>query len=321
MSTINSDEFNEFESFYELKVIPYVHLLNKPIFFINDIKQLETFTGEKDNTIYLVYEKDEPLEAYNTLLYVSPSKVFNVDITIQYCVYPKNQIITPLWDDYFNDNDCKNIHQNYFEFSFTNSQLIKYYFIKIVTEKTNQYLNVYFSRIRNDWAKNFYVFDKKPSLYYSGNALHPQASPLGTNCEVIFEPINKEKLIITNEKKAVSNILLDGHYSYLVDKIPSFNISKQDGQANFDVKGIAVLASRKNTPKNKPLIMKLPLFKKNKIRIPAYKIKFPFIFEFDIEPDYPDVMINVKITRANIHLSDVYNLLNLKPLLVQHMVC
>ena len=311
MSTINSDEFNELESFYEIKVIPYVHLLNKPIFFINDIKQLETFTGEKDNTIYLVYEKDEPLEAYNTLLYVSPSKVFNVDITIQYCVYPKNQIITPLWDDYFNYNDCKSIHQNYFEFSFTNSQLIKYYFIKIVTEKTNQYLNVYFSRIRNDWAKKFYVFDKKPSLYYSGNALRPQASPLSTNCEVIFEPINKEKLIITNEKKAVSNILLDGHYSYLVDKIPSFNISKQDGQANFDVKGIAVLASRKNTPKNKPLIMKLPLFKKNKIRIPADQIKFPFIFEFDIEPDYPDVMINVKITRANIHLSDVYNLLNL----------
>ena len=312
MSTINSKEFNELESFYELKVIPYVHLLNKPIFFINDIRQLETYTGENDNTVYLVHEKDEPLEANTTFIYVSPSKVFNADadITIKCCVYQKNQILSSLWDQNFDcGNDGITIHQNYFEFDYINSHLIKYYFIKIQTKKPDQYLNVYFSRCRDDWGSKYYIFDRKPILYYTlQNSLKPQSSPLSTNCETMFEPVNKEKLIITNENVNVSSIQLDGHYSYLEDKIPTFEITKQDKQDVFKIKGIAVLASRKNTPKDKALIMKLQLFKKNTIRIPADKVKFPYIFEFDIEPEYPDVIINIKLSRANIHLSDVYNL-------------
>ena len=315
MSNLNLEKFNEYESFYEIKVIPYVHLLNKPLFIINDIRQIETYTGKDNDTVYLVYEKDEPLEDFNTFIYVSPSKNKYVNFEIQYCHYQKGQIEKKIWDEYFNCKDEKKIQNNYYEFRLTNSQLIKYYFIKIITKEPAQYLNVYFSRDASFRGIQFLkgIFDRKPLLYYTSvNSFDLEPGEFGMKYEAVFESINEEDTPLSTKLfSPIHNYTLSGQLSILndEDEYVLFTLTRSNQKKD---QGIALLASRKVIiPKENKTIIQLSPYKKNQIRIPANTIKFPFTFEFTIDPNYPDMIINIKLRRTNIQLTDLYTFTNL----------
>ena len=105
--------------------------------------------------------------------------------------------------------------------------------------------------------------------------------------------------------KHLFDITLTGKLIFLTQNLPFPIFIKSH------TKGYVVLASRKSIPIDEKFKIKLLLYKLNQVRILAAQMPFPYIFEYNIDPNYPDIVVNIKLSRTNIHLTELYNFTNL----------